>query len=293
MAIDVRQLRYFLAVAAERSFTRGARRLNMAQAPLSKRIQDLEEELGTQLFDRESRPISLTPAGHLLREEALHVVHRLDQLQATMHRFIAAERPRFVIGLVASTLYAHLPEMIARFRDESPGLEIVIREMDSIEQVAALQEGRIDIGFDRVMVENPLITHMVLGEEPLAVALPPLHPLLDTGGDISLTDIATMPLIIYPAMPRPSYADLVLSFFHDRDLAPSRVIEVRELQTALVMVAAGMGACIIPDSVRRHGRTDIDYAAIAEKPTAPFLLRRRAGAMSDPLKTLLRLYHPA
>lgn len=292
MAIDVRQLRYFLAVAAERSFTRGAQRLNMAQAPLSKRIQDLEEELGAQLFDRESRPISLTPAGHLLREEALHVVHRLDQLQATMHRFIAAEQPRFVIGLVASTLYARLPEVIARFREETPGLEIVIREMDSLEQVAALKEGRIDIGFDRIVVEDPLITHMVLREEQLAVALPPLHPLLDTDDDVSLVDIAAMPLIVYPGMPRPSYADLVLSFFHDRDLVPASITEVRELQTALVMVAAGAGACIIPDSVRRHGRTDIGYASIAEKPTAPFLLRRRTGAVSDPLKKLLSLYQP-
>ncbi len=290
MAIDIRQLRYFLAVAAERSFTRGAERLHMAQAPLSKRIQELEEELGVQLFDRESRPIALTPAGHLLREEALHVVHRLDQLQATMRRFIAAERPRFVIGLVPSTLYAGLPELIARFRAQTPGLDVALAEMDSFEQMAALKEGRIDVGFDRIVVEDPLIAHMILREEPLVVALPAQHPLLQEDGGVSLAAVAELPLILYPGMPRPSYADLILSFFHERDLTPAAIVEVRELQTALAMVAAGAGACIIPESVRPHARTDIGYARLAERLTAPFLLRRRAGPMPDHLKSLLTLY---
>ncbi|WP_420143179.1 LysR family transcriptional regulator [Sphingobium sp.] len=295
MAIDIRQLRYFLAVAAERSFTRGAERLHMAQAPLSKRIQELEEEMGVQLFDRDSRPIALTPAGHLLREEALHVVHRMSQLQATMRRFIAAERPRFVIGLVPSTLYAGLPELIARFRAQMPGLDVALAEMDSFEQMAALKEGRIDVGFDRIVVEDPLITHMVLREEALAVALPAQHPLLDQAlldrdGGVPLADIAQMPLILYPGMPRPSYADIILSFFHDRDLVPAAIVEVRELQTALAMVAAGAGACIIPQSVRHHARTDIGYARLSERLTAPFLLRRRAGPMPDHLQSLLALY---
>lgn len=290
MAIDVRQLRYFLAVAEERSFTKGAKRLNMAQAPLSKRIQDLEDLIGAQLFDRESRPITLTPAGYLLREEALHVVHRLDQLQGTMRRFVAAERPRFVIGLVPSTLYARLPQLIARFREVSPGLDVSIAEMESFEQIEALKEGRIDVGFDRIMVEDPMIAHVILREEPLVAALPPGHSMLDHGDTVTLSDIAALPLIVYPGVPRPSYADLVLASFHERDIALPSIIEVREMQTALVMVAAGAGACIIPQSVRRHARTDIGYAQIAEKLTAPFVMRRRTGPMADGLKALLNLY---
>jgi LysR family transcriptional regulator, benzoate and cis,cis-muconate-responsive activator of ben and cat genes len=289
MAIDIRQLRYFLAVAAERSFTQGARRLNMAQAPLSKRIQELEADLGTPLFDRDSRPVTLTPAGHLLREEALRVTRALDQLQATMHRFVAAERPRFVIGLMPSTLYARLPEVIARFREEAD-VEIALLEMDSAEQVAALKDGRIDVGFDRVIIDDPQITHLVLREEPLIAALPVGHALLRDPQPIPLATLATLPLIVYPSQPRPSYADLVLSFFQDHDLAPHGIVEVRELQTALVMVASGAGACLIPESVQRLARSDIGYAPIAEPLTAPFLLRRRAGPMSDNLHRLMRLY---
>lgn len=290
MVIDVRQLRYFLAVAAERSFTRGAEQLHMAQAPLSKRIQELEEQLGVQLFDRESRPISLTPAGHLLREEALHVVHRMDQLQATMRRFIAAERPRFVVGLVPSTLYAGLPELVARFRAQTPGLDVALAEMDSSEQMAALKDGRIDVGFDRIVLEDPLVTHMLLREEPLVVALPAHNALLDAPAGVPLAAVAQLPLILYPGMPPPSYADLILSFFHERDMAPASIVSVRELQTALAMVAAGAGACIIPESVRHHAHTDIGYAPLEEKLTAPFLLRRRAGPMPQHLKALLALY---
>ncbi|WBO23266.1 LysR family transcriptional regulator [Sphingomonas abietis] len=290
MTIDIRQLRYFLAVAAERSFTQGARRLNMAQAPLSKRIQELEEELSVQLFDREKRPITLTPAGHLLREEAIRVVRGLDQLQATMRRFIAAERPRFVIGLVPSTLYARLPEIIARYRAEAGDLDIALAEMDSIEQVAALKDGRIDVGFDRIIVDDPLVVHMLLREEPLIVALPSGHALLAGGAEVALADIASLPLIVYPGAPRPSYADLTLSFFQERDLMPPNIVEVRELQTALVMVASGAGACIIPESVQRLARSDIGFAPIKEMITAPFLLRRRAGAMPENLQRLVRLY---
>lgn len=290
MAIDIRQLRYFLAVATERSFTQGARRLNMAQAPLSKRIQELEEELSVQLFDRESRPISLTPAGRLLQEEALRVVRGMDQLQATMRRFIAAERPRFVIGLVPSTLYARLPEVIARYREKASEIDIVLAEMDSLEQVAALKDGRIDVGFDRIVVDDPLIVHMALREEALVAALPGGHALLGERGSVSLASIATMPLIVYPSISRPSYADLTLSFFHERNLIPPSIVEVRELQTALVMVASGAGACIIPESVRRMSRSDIGYATIDERLTAPFLLRRRAGSIPANLQTLLSLY---
>ncbi|WBO20689.1 LysR family transcriptional regulator [Sphingomonas abietis] len=286
----IRQLRYFLAVAVERSFTQGARLLNMAQAPLSKRIQELEDELSAQLFDRDSRPIALTPAGRLLQEEALRVVRGLDQLQATMRRFIAAERPRFVIGLVPSTLYGRLPEIIARLREETSGIDIVLAEMDSLDQVAALKDGRIDVGFDRIIVEDPLVVHMVLREEPLVAALPHGHEFLLRGGSVGLAEIATLPLIVYPGTPRPSYADLTLSFFQNRDLMPTGIIEVRELQTALVMVASGAGACLIPESVQRLARSDIGYVTIDEPVTAPFLLRRRIGEIPDTLQKLVRLY---
>src|SRR5690606_3901630 len=110
--IEIRHLRYFLAVAEERNFSKAAERLNMAQPPLSRQIQHLEAELGVTLFNRESRPLSLTRGGSLFREQALGIMQRMDEMQGTMKRFVAAEKPRFVIGFVPSVIYARLPRVI-------------------------------------------------------------------------------------------------------------------------------------------------------------------------------------
>jgi DNA-binding transcriptional LysR family regulator len=288
--IDVRQLRYFLAVANERSFTRGAERLHMAQPPLSKRIQELEAALGTTLFERGSRPLRLTTAGKLLYDQANMVVRGMQQLQTSMHRFAVSQAPRFVFGLVPSTLYARLPVVIRRFREIIPNLDISLAEMGSEEQMAALGDGRIDIGFDRVVIDDPTIQHITVRDEPLIAAVSRDHALAWQGGAVDLATLCKAPLILYPREPRPSFADLVLSAFHMHGMMPERIQDVRELQTALVMVAAGLGICIVPQSVRRHGRSDISFVDIAEPITAPLIMRFRKHDGSAELKTLLALY---
>lgn len=290
MTIDIRQLRYFLAVATEGSFTRGAALLNMAQPPLSKRIQELEAEIGTPLFDRESRPLRLTPAGQLLHEQATQVVDRMEQLQTTMRRFVTSERPRLVFGLVPSALYVRIPELISRFREIAPDTDLALAEMDTPEQIAALKDGRITVGFDRIRVEDSLIRHEVLRDEALVVALPVTHPLAAHGQPIDLAELVDLPIILYPREPRPSYADRVLSAFYDRGLSPRTIHEVRELQTALVMVAAGSGACIVPESVKRLGRSDLTFIDLAQTVTSPLILRFRADDRSPALRRFLALY---
>src|SRR4051794_16511567 len=139
--MELRHLRYFVAVARERNFTRAAERLLIAQPPLSRQIQQLEAELGTVLLDRDSRLLRLTEAGRLFLEHACQVLERVDGMRAMMRRFSEAERPRFVIGFVASTIYAALPDLIRRFRGAAPGLDISLIEMMSLEQITALKEG--------------------------------------------------------------------------------------------------------------------------------------------------------
>jgi DNA-binding transcriptional LysR family regulator len=117
--MEFRHLRYFVTVAQERNFTRAAEKLHIAQPPLSRQIHDLEAELGISLLDRDSRPVRLTEAGRLFYEHAILVLERVDDLRTMMRRFREAERPRFVIGFVASTIYAVLPHLIRRFRAES------------------------------------------------------------------------------------------------------------------------------------------------------------------------------
>jgi DNA-binding transcriptional LysR family regulator len=279
--MEIRHLRYFITVAKERNFTRAAEKLHIAQPPLSRQIQQLEEEVGMVLFDRDSRPLRLTEAGRLLYEHAAQVLERFDDLRTMMKRFREAERPRFVIGFVASTIYAALPNLIRRFRAETPGLDISLVEMVSLEQIAALKEGRIDVGFGRIRLDDPAVRRDVLREERLVVALPLSHPLLEREGPLSFTELAGEPLILYPRVPRPSYADQVISIFRDRGLEPNIAHEARELQTAIGLVAAEVGICIVPTSVQRLRRDDVVYRELIEQNiTSPIIMSRRASDRS-------------
>ncbi|UAK23769.1 LysR family transcriptional regulator [Sphingomonas nostoxanthinifaciens] len=290
MNIDMRQLRYFLAVADERSVTRGAERLHMAQPPLSRRIQELEAGIGAPLFERGRRPLRLTTAGQVMYDQAKLVLDAMDRLKALVGEVTTAPRARFTLGLVPSTLYIRIPEIIAKLRALAPDLEIGLAEMDSREQVRALGDGRIDVGFDRIVVDDPHLRHEVMREESLIVAVPADDPLLADAGPVPLARLAAEPLLLYPSSPRPSFADLVLAALKAQAVAPSKILEVRELQTAVVMVASGAGRCIVPESVRRLARPDIAFLEIAETISAPLLVRTRLHDRSTGLRQLLEAF---
>ncbi len=284
--MDIRQLRYFLAVAVERNFSRAAERLHMAQPPLSRQIQQLEQEIGTDLFDRNSRPMALTEAGRLLYEHAMQVTRRMDELKESMRAYVNASRPRFVVGFVPSVLYARLPDIIREFRRSAPDIDLRLIEMMSMEQISALKEGRIDAAFGRVRFTDPAVERRVLREERLIAALPMGHRLLAGERPIDLADLAGEPVIIYPREPRPSYADQVLSLLRDHGVIPSAVHEVRELQTALGLVAAEDGICIVPASVHQMGRRDIIFRELTQKASSPIIYSQRLG---DPSPALILL----
>lgn len=290
MNIDIRQLRYFRAVAQERSFTRAAAKLNMAQPPLSRRIQELEGEIGALLFEREQRPLRLTAIGHLLYEQASLVTEAMERLQAMLQDATRAPRPRFTIAMVPSTLYVRFPQIVARFRARFPDIELRLAELDSTEQVKALAEGRIDLGFDRIAIEDPLIRHEVMREEALWAALPEGDPLLTSGQPVSLATLAARPLLLYPKRTGPSYADHVLKAFRAAGVTPSSVVELRELQTALVMAAAGEGTCIVPDTVTLATRPGIGFAPLVEDCRVPLLIRFRRHDQSPALRAFMTVY---
>jgi len=291
--VDIKKLRYFVAVASERSFTGAAARLNMSQPPLSRRIQEIEEELGVPLFNRESRPLSLTPAGRLLHEQALQVLQRVDEMAGTMKRFVQAERPRFVLGLIPSGFHDRLPEVIRRYQQLAPDIDFVLSEMSSLEQVVALKEGRIDAGLGRIRVEDQGIRREILREEEVLAAMPPDPAALDRNGTdarepVSLEDVARHRVILYPREPRPSYADAIVSIFRDHGIQLERPIEVSEVQTALIMVAAGMGACLIPASARRLVHPEVICRPIRPAVTSPVVLSHRPDDSSPQLASFIR-----
>lgn len=288
--LDSRQLRYFVAVARERNFTRAADVLHIAQPPLSRAIQQLEDELGVTLLDRASRPLALTDAGRLLFEQAVQVLDRMDEMKAMATRLRQAERTVLSIGFVASTLYGYLPEVIRRYRTARPAVELTLLEMTTIEQLAALKEGRIDVGFGRIPFNDPLLERTLLRNERLCVALPLRHPLASRTGLLRLEALAGNTVVVYPRAPRPSYADQVLTLLRERDVKPRTTMEVRELQTALGLVAAESGVCIVPASVERLRRDNVVYRGLDEPAAvSPIIMSTRRDDRSGEIRLLLRL----
>jgi len=287
--VELRQLRYFLTVAKERNFTRAAGKLHIAQPPLSRQIQQLEEELGVVLFERGSRPVRLTDAGRVLFNQAAQILESVDEIKGMAQRLRDAERPRLGVGFVPSTLYAKLPDVIRRYRAARPRVELVLLEMTTLEQIAALKEGRIDVGFGRIAFDDPAVERILLRNERLVVALPANHPWADRRGTIPLAQMATEPLIIYPKAPRPSYADQVLELFRGRNLRPPLIHEVKELQTALGLVAAETGLCIVPASVEQLRRNNVVYRPINDPAAlSPIIMSTRKGDHSPEIALILR-----
>jgi DNA-binding transcriptional LysR family regulator len=285
--MDLRVLRYFATVAAEGSFSRAAGKLNMAQPPLSRQVQQLEQELGVRLLNR-SRPITLTEPGRYLFEQTRQILNRVDEAKATTQRIARGMVLQFNIGFVASTLYDTLPELIRRFRIAVPGADVQLLEMITLEQMAALKDGRIDVGFGRLRFEDNAIARLVIREESLCLAVPVDHRLA-RAKKLRLRQTVGEPLILYPNSPRPSFADQVLSFFADAAITPTVGMEVRELQTALSLVASGAGVSIVPVSVRRLGRSDVRYIDLDEPDMhSPIIMSHRKNDRSKLLMEFMK-----
>lgn len=286
--MDLRHLRYFVVVAEEGNITRAAERLHIAQPPLSRQIQQLEEELGVPLLVRGSRPLTLTEAGQFFYAHARQLLSQTRELEAMTRRIGTIER-KLSIGFVGSTLYGMLPKVIRRFRSEQNTTELTLHEMTSMEQISALKEGKIDVGFGRIRHEDPNVRRIVLREERLVAALPSGHALTDRPL-ISLLDLVDDTLIVFPKAPRPSFADQILASFHDRGLEPKKVYEARELQVAIGLVAAGEGVAIVPASVQGLKREDVCYLPLQDhNMVSPIILSTRLLDESREIKLLIEM----
>jgi DNA-binding transcriptional LysR family regulator len=287
--MDLRQLRYFVTVARERNVTRAAELLHIAQPPLSRQIQQLEEELGVPLLLRTSRPLRLTEAGRMFYEQALQILGRVDQMKKMTLRIGKGERNVLSIGFVASALYGGLPKLVRRIRQHRPDLDVQLLEMFSIQQTEALKDGRIDIGFGRLRTNDPNVERLVLREERLVAAIPPDNPLALDDTPLPISALADQCLIIYPKDPRPSFADQVLSLLNDHGVHPPEIHEVRELQTALGLVASDAGICCVPSSAR-FMRSDVRYRPLDDPyATSPIILSHRIHDQSEHIALVKRL----
>lgn len=284
--MELRQLRYFRVLAQTLNFTRAAEQLNIAQPPLSRQIQQLEAELGAVLLER-SRPLRLTEAGRFFHEHSSQLLEQLARISEDTRRVSAGQKRWLGIGFAPSTLYGALPDLIRQLRGLGD-VELGLSELITLQQLEALKTGRIDIGFGRMLFDDPSISQEILRQDPLVAALPAGHPLLS--GPATLEQLAAEPFVLYPGSPRPSYADHVLGIFSAQGLRIRVVQTVNEMQTAIGLVAAGIGITLVPASVQRLHRSDIGYTPLSDSTaTSPIVLSYRAGDMSPVLKQCLNL----
>jgi DNA-binding transcriptional LysR family regulator len=285
--MELRHLRYFVAVAEERNFTRAAERLHIAQPPLSRQIQQLEEYLGVALIEKGSRPLKLTEAGQFFLAHAKPLLDQVRDLKAMTQRVGKLERT-LSVGFVASTLYGLLPDIIRRYRERHPEVEVTLHEMTTVDQLKALKEGRIDVGFGRIKSEDPSIRRIRLRDERMVAAVPSGHRLAQRREGLRLLDLLHEPLLVYPKAPRPSFADQVLAAFSEANLVPDHVTEVRELQIAMGLVAAGQGISIVPESVVGMHHRNVAYLKIEDKYAfSPVLFSVRHMDRSPELENML------
>ncbi|ANF57825.1 LysR substrate-binding domain-containing protein [Halotalea alkalilenta] len=212
---------------------------------------------------------------------ATQLLERLSFSIEATQRLARKGKRRLGIGFVPSSFYGQLPTLVRRLR-QIDALEIVLQEMTSVQQVAALHSGQIDIGFGRIWLDGPGVRQEVLFEEPVLAALPARHPLVGTRP--SIERLAEEPLIVYPARPRPSYADVVLGMFHQRGLHIEVLQETNELQTAIGLVACEMGITLVPRTVRRLVREDVVYEGISTAGlSSPLIMCLRHDDKHDPV----------
>lgn len=245
--MDLRQMRYFLALAEERNFTRAAERLHMAQPPLTRQIRALEEELGATLFVRTSKGVDLTEAGQALLDE---VPNLLSLAQRARERTVAASQGlsgRLDVGIFGSGVLDVIPRILARFHAERPEVKIVLHNLTKTQQIDALRERRISVGFNRLVPpEDDLKVETIL-RETMAVALPETHRLARQK-EIRIADLSDQPMILYPRLPIAGLAQQVIQAF-SREKSTLRVEqEVEDVLTAIALVAGGFGLCITASS---------------------------------------------
>ena len=261
--MELRHLRYFVAVAEERHFGRAAERLHMAQPPLSQQIRQLEAELGVTLLRRTTRRVDLTDAGSAYLERARGILAAVDEAGIEAQRVDQGIVGRLVIGCVGSATYSLLPALARTLREEQPGIDFSFRgEMLVPDQVEALLDGSIDLALLRPPVDEPALEVRPLRKDRLIVAVPEGHRLA-ARRRVRVADLRDEDLVMHPARGRSVMHGLVESLCRDAGFRPRIRHEVAETSTLVTFVAAGLGVAVVPEPVGTLGVVGVVYVPLA------------------------------
>jgi LysR family transcriptional regulator, benzoate and cis,cis-muconate-responsive activator of ben and cat genes len=268
--IDLRHLRYFVAIVSEGSFRAAAETLNISQPPLTRQIQQLEEIIGATLLIRRSNGIQTTPAGSALFTEAQNILNLVERACANTQRIGTGLMGRLDVGVFGSAVLDIVPRIVLHFRNRFPDVEVVLHNMDRETQVKALHERRIEIGFNRFFEDHPdLMWEQVIRQEMLAIV--PEGHVLTTRKVISLRDLAEEPLIFYPRTTGPGgFSNYLMRLFHALNIEPHIVQSVDDVMTAVAFVSSGLGLTLGVDSARNLRLPGVAYLPLEEGEASAF-----------------------
>jgi DNA-binding transcriptional LysR family regulator len=291
--IELRHLRYFIAVAEEGHVTRAAERLGIQQPPLSQQIRALEGEIGAPLFDRLPRGMQLTQTGQVFLESARAIIAQLGQAVDSARQASRGEQGRLAVGFTSSAAFhPFVPAAIRAFREAAPQVALALEENGTIELSEALHGDRLDAAFIRAAIGLPpgIKAELLLDEEML-VALPAHHPLMARRGrkSIALADLAEESFILYRRPTGPGLYDAIIAACHAAGFSPRIGQEAPRMLSTLSLVDAGLGVTIVPASLRRLDTRGIAYLRLTGAGTlsAPLHIAYRERGLSPTTRRLI------
>jgi len=292
MAMELRHIRYFLAVAEEMNFTRAAKKVGIGQPPLSQQIRSLEEELGAPLFRRVPRGVELTDSGKAFLPEAQAILAQAEHAKKIAQRGARGELGSLRLGFTSSAAFTRIvQDAIRAFRENYPNVELTLEEEDTTTLLARLSEQTLDTAFIRPGRNNPdgVQVHRLV-EEAMMIALPLDHPLVE-GSALPLSALAKDRLLLFPREAGPGFFDEIISACRRAGFEPRIGYEAPQITSVGNMIAAGLGVSIVPISVANQVCVaGVKYLKIVgDKPIAPIALAIRPDEQSVTVKNFVTL----
>lgn len=265
--MELRYLRYFASVAELKNFTRAAEKLRIAQPAVSQQIKTLEDELGVKLLLRTKRSVSITAAGHAFLREANEILAHVDKSKVVARRASRGEIGTLSIGCFSTASACFLPELIQRYRAKFPAVRVHLSEQTPLQQLDAFEAGRIDLGFTRplaAMHTGQFIVERVYRDRAM-VLLPDRHPLAEAPR-IGLEKLAGDDWVFFKRSEAPELVDGFVQLCASAGFSPKIVSEPPMMITVVMMVAAGVGASLVPSCVRSFKMPGVRFIPLRPAP---------------------------
>lgn len=288
IVMELRHLKYFVTVAEELNFTKAASRLNMSQPPLSQQIKQLENSIGVKLLERSNRTVELTDAGRAFLEKAYKILIDIEKAREYTRKIYKGEKGQLSIGFTDSALYDMIP-IIQSYQSVNTEVDITMDQMSTVDQLKALQEEEIHIGFICTPIQKSNLHIIPIRKQKFVVVLPKSHKLAQSDIPINIQELVDDTFIVTPRKVSPVYYDTVMSIFHKMSFVPKLTITAHISTAVIALVSSGLGIALIPSSMKNLQITSVVFKELDFSPTIETSLAWRFNEKSHVVNSIVAL----